>query len=308
MILAVCPNPSVDKYLRVFSLEPGNVNKSTFEKSYPGGKGVHVGLALKELGLESHITGFWGGPTGAWVKDQCRTKGVDCSGPELNEWTRTCLTIQSEEQSHETEILEQGPEINENEVQCFQKIVSRQMTQSKIVCVSGSWPLGTDGDIYKIFQKCHGQKLPVWIDASGERLKQAVKIQPHGIHVNRTEAESFFGRSDKPARYARDLLTFCKIAAVTDGANGLYLASGDKLLHANCPAENIISTVGCGDCLLAGMISAQYNAESLEMMARTGVACGAANCLRPDLGMLYKKDVDHLMRIAAVTDYPSNDG
>jgi fructose-1-phosphate kinase PfkB-like protein len=39
-------------------------------------------------------------------------------------------------------------------------------------------------------------------------------------------------------------------------------------------------------------------------MNPTGLACGSANCLREDLGMFYKKDVDKLVtRVEAVRIY-----
>lgn len=307
MILSICPNPSVDKYIRLSSVEPGKVNKSSGEMAFPGGKGVHVGLAIKELGNDSHITGFWGGPTGNWVKQACNSLGVECSGPNLEQWTRTCLTLQSEGRWRETEILETGPCVNTDEIQLFQDLINQKITQSDAVCICGSWPPGTDRDIYNFFRKYCDQKFPVWIDASGDWLKQAVKIHPHGLHINRSEAESFLGRSGEPARLAKDLLNFCNIAAVTDGENGLYLASDNLVIHARCRVEKVISTVGCGDCLLAGLIHAESKGQSLEIMAKTGTACGAANCLRPELGMLYKYDADRLMDQVVIKKYALQD-
>ena len=50
MLLAVCPNPSVDYSIWIDSLEPGKVHRATREERYPGGKGVHVAMAAAELG------------------------------------------------------------------------------------------------------------------------------------------------------------------------------------------------------------------------------------------------------------------
>lgn len=295
MILTACPNPSVDKFLSLASIKSGRVNRSSGEAAFPGGKGVHVALAVNELGTASHLTGFWGGPTGQWIKQMCSRQGIECSGPAIDGWTRTCLTIRSEKELKDTEILEHGPTITEQELQHFWNTVDQKAGQSKLICVSGSWPDGAPENVYQTLAKyCQDPRLSVWIDASGNRLKQAVDIHPYGIHVNTSEARSLLGREDTADHYARALLDYCQVAAVTDGANGLYLASGGSVYHAYCPVEEVISTVGCGDCLLAGLLVAQHKGKSLRDMAVLGTACGAANCLRADLGMLYVSDVQDL--------------
>lgn len=296
MILTACPNPSVDKFLRLSSIKSGQVNRSSGEAAFPGGKGVHVALAVKELGIESHLTAFWGGPTGQWVRQMCQRQGIECSGPAIEGWTRTCLTIRSSE-LNDTEILERGPQVTEQNLQHFWNTLTQNAPKSNLICVSGSWPAGSPDTVYQTLNRyCNAPHFSVWIDASGERLKQAADIRPYGIHVNRSEAQSLLGKNDSPADYARELLSYCQVAAVTDGANGLYLASGGTVYHAYCPVEKVISTVGCGDCLLAGLLVAQHKRQSLQEMAVTGTACGAANCLRADLGMLYNSDVQDLMK------------
>ncbi|WP_372638012.1 1-phosphofructokinase family hexose kinase [Fodinibius sp.] len=297
MILTACPNPSVDKFLSLSSIKSGQVNRSSGEAAFPGGKGVHVALAVNEIGVASHVTGFWGGPTGQWIKQMCSREGVESSGPAIEGWTRTCLTIRSEEELKDTEILEHGPTITEQELQDFWEAVDHQTQQSNLICVSGSWPDGSPDDVYQALSTyCDDPRFSVWIDASGERLKQAVDIHPYGIHVNTSEARSLLGREDTADTYARALLNYCEVAAVTDGANGLYLASGEDVYHAYCPVEKVISTVGCGDCLLAGLLVAQHRGQSLRDRAVLGTACGTANCLRPDLGMLYNSDVQDLTK------------
>ncbi|SHG40793.1 1-phosphofructokinase/tagatose 6-phosphate kinase [Fodinibius roseus] len=297
MILTACPNPSVDKFLSLSSIKPGQVNRSTGEAAFPGGKGVHVALAVNELGVASHLAGFWGGPTGQWIKQMCSRQGIDSSGPAIDGWTRTCLTIRSGKELKDTEILEHGPTVTERDLHHFWEAVDQKAGQTNLICVSGSWPDGSPDQVYQsLGTYCEDPRFSVWIDASGDRLKQAIDIHPYGIHVNTTEARSLLGREDTADNYARALLDYCEVAAVTDGADGLYLASGDGVYHAYCPVEKVISTVGCGDCLLAGLLVGQHKGASLREMAVLGTACGAANCLRPDLGMLYRSDVDDLRK------------
>lgn len=292
MILAICPNPSVDKFLHIPEFIPGSVNRSGREEAFPGGKGIHVALALAELGVSTKLVGIWGGPTGRWIIDECKKKGVPCFGPETPGWTRTCLTLKTDLKNSDTEILEQGPKISESEITQMFDIISEQLYDAVAVSVSGSWPPGTSGGVYKELKKLTSKRdIPLWIDASGERLHQAVQVRPYGIHINMKEAHSLLKEKPEPAKTAIRLLEFCEIAAVSDGANGLFLAKDGRVLHAFCPVRQVISTVGCGDCLLAGLLQAGSKSQPLNEMAVMGTACGAANCVSPGLGMLKYDDV-----------------
>ena len=47
MIYTVTFNPSLDYVIQVDSLRLGEVNRTTREQIYPGGKGVNVSIVLK---------------------------------------------------------------------------------------------------------------------------------------------------------------------------------------------------------------------------------------------------------------------
>lgn len=295
MIVAICPNPSVDKVLRLKKLHTGRVNRCINEKSYPGGKGVHVGLALKELQTDTKIIGFWGELTGDWIRAKCRSYGITCYGVDIKGWNRTCLTILTSENKNtdNTEILEKGPEIPNQFLEDFFEETKKETVGIKAVCVSGSWPRNCPENVYQILaQICRLNKVDLWIDASGSRLKQAIDVNPFGIHVNIKEAEDLLGAGATPIEYTKKLLRYCKVVALTDGANGLYFGYQNSILHGICPVHKIVSTVGSGDCLTAGLLHAWYKNRNLLQVVKTATACGAANCVNPDLGMINLTDVE----------------
>ena len=303
MIIVLCPNPSVDKMLHLDELLPGEVNRSTGETPYPGGKGVHVSMALKELQTDNKLIGFWGGPAGEWIRKECSRKGISTYGPELEGWTRTCLTILTPDAStRNTEILEKGPEITSGDLLKFFDISKSQTENARTLCVSGSWPANSPDDVYQVLKSiCDENSIDLWVDASGERLEQALEAEPFGVHINRQEARGFFGGDLPAGEYARKLLNHCSMAAVTDGANGLYLAYQSEVIHASCRVDHVISTVGSGDCLTAGVISEWYRSGDLNETARTGTACGAANCIYPELGIIRREDVRTLKAATTIT-------
>ncbi|HTI34791.1 MAG TPA: PfkB family carbohydrate kinase [Miltoncostaea sp.] len=60
--------------------------------------------------------------------------------------------------------------------------------------------------------------------------------------------------------------------------------------------EDVVSTVGSGDALLAGYVSARYGNQPPEKALALAVACGAANTQRFGAGVFDPADVEALMR------------
>lgn len=299
MILAVCANPSVDSFWSVNDIRKGTTNRSTRESFYPGGKGIHVAFALKELDQKVAILGVWGGQTGQWLKEQCFDRDIQPIGPHLKEWTRICITNKSETDWNETELLGSGPAVDEHEIRSFQIAFQQYLTENDIeaVTISGSVPRGFEEDLYqKLVELGQTTELPVFVDASGPLLKQALSAHPYAVHINRHEGKELCGSSD-PVKTARWLSDYCTVAAVTAGADGLYLLSEGKLLHASCSIDpsKIHSTIGSGDCLLAGLCLATLTNDDPEEWARFATACGSANCIHSELGMLSAEDVTDLL-------------
>lgn len=295
MILAICPNPSVDTYAWLDGIQPGQVNRIQKEQRFPGGKGVHVALAVAELGEEVSLLGFWGGATGEWIRKTCEARGILCYGPETEAWSRTCVTFKSDNAFDETELLGAGPTIGESDFEKFLRDYEGLIADADAVTLSGSWPKGAPPDGYaQLLRIAHRAGKKTFLDTTGEQLAPALGTRPHVVHMNRTEALDHFREKDIQ-KSALLLAKTCTYAVVTSGAEGVYIAVDGDIHHAVCPVEKVYSAVGSGDCLLAGIAVALHRKMSVADAARLGAACGAANCIREDLGMFHKKDVERLL-------------
>lgn len=302
MILCVCPNPSVDKYVWINSFLLGGANRATNEKPYPGGKGIHVAFALKELGEEVCVLGFWGGPAGEWIKEQCKKNEIQCYGPETESWTRTCITFKSKGDFNDTELLGAGPRVNSQLLNNFFESFRQLISKIDCITMSGSWPEGAPDNAYaQLIQVANAKKKKTFLDCSGIQIKNALNENPFTIHLNEKEAKLLFPE-ESLEQSVKSLSQNCERVAVTAGEEGLFYGIDHKVLHAKCEIENIYSAVGSGDCLLAGLAYSFQNKMDPEDSAGFAVACGAANCLREDLGMLYKSDVKRLVINAQVVE------
>jgi tagatose 6-phosphate kinase len=124
----------------------------------------------------------------------------------------------------------------------------------------------------------------------------------------RDEAAALFGKpldqiADAAAVVRMLLARGVPMPVVSLGADGVVAARGSELMHANVPMEHIVSAVGSGDCLVAGLAVSLLRGNSLEAMLRLGAACGAANA-SAGLGHVRRADVETLLpraRVARVT-------
>lgn len=303
MILAICPNPSVDIYAWLEDIYPGRVNRIKKEQRFPGGKGVHVALAAAELGEEVALLGFWGGATGEWIRKSCEERGISCYGPEVEGWSRTCVTFKAENSFNETELLGAGPTITNDDFENFLEEYQKLIPKAKCVTLSGSWPKGAPSDGYaRLLRIAHHAGALTFLDTTGEQLAPALAEHPHAVHLNRTEAQDHF-REKGIVKSAHLLARQCTYAVITAGAEGVYIATGKEVHHASCTVSKVYSAVGSGDCLLGGLAVAFHRGMPIEDAARLAAACGAANCIREDLGMFYKEDVERLFKEVVVEKY-----
>lgn len=298
MFLTVCANPSVDSFWRIDSLTPGTINRSKEESFYPGGKGIHTAFALNELGCEVTTLGLWGGQTGQWLQNECRNRGISPIGPVVKDWTRLCITIQSNTKWNETELLGSGPHATDEEFASFQSAYRRWLARHnpEAILISGSIPGGFDNRLYhSLVEEARGANVPAYVDASGPLLTHALEAHPYGVHINLQEGQALCGRKTA-TEIAQWLSQKCTLAAVTAGAGGLYLAFEDAIYHAchSMDQSEIISTIGSGDCLLAGLSLAANRFNEPQQWARYATACGSANCIHPELGMLQRRDVERI--------------
>ncbi|MGY5846137.1 1-phosphofructokinase family hexose kinase [Salegentibacter sp. HM20] len=296
MILCVCPNPSIDTYAWIPRLVPGEANRISRTKAYAGGKAIHVALALKELGAVCKVLGIWAGSKGDWIRNELQRRGIESTGIFLQEENRSCYTFRSDDpNTTNTELLTPGPHLKLSDWKAFLKIYTEEIQTVEYVNISGSLPDGAPEDGYlQLAKLANYYKKHLIADASGLQLKNLTTTSFFGLHINQHEAYEL-SNSESLNNITSLLSEKVKLIALTLGKEGLYLYKDQKIIHANVSISEVKSTVGSGDCLTAGLLYALSLECSDSDIARYAVACGAANCLHEDLGLLLQKDVMQLL-------------
>ena len=299
MILTVCPNPSIDTYAWLDVFRNGQSNRITEVEEFPGGKGTHVAMALKELNSPVSLLANWAGANGEWIKNNERLKGIKVLGPDLVGNNRKCYTFRSslENGFNNSELLEPGLKMSNADWELFLIQFNLALKDCNLVCLSGSWPLGAPEDAYfQLLQLCNKAGKRAILDCTGIQLKNALKGTFFGLHINEDEAVDNFGTKNH-LEINKQLKDKVSLLAITKGKDGLFLYKDNGYVHANVVVKYVKSTVGSGDCLTAGIAYAVSSGYELDKIASYGVACGAANCMNEDLGILRLEDVTELLSV-----------
>ena len=278
MILTVTMNPSIDISYPLDELKIDTVNRVVDVTKTAGGKGLNVTRVLSEFGDPVLATGLVGGKLGEFlvehIDDQVKKDFFSIHGE-----TRNCIAILHGD--NQTEVLEKGPVVLEQEGQDFLEHFKKLLDSVEVVAISGSLPAGLPVDYYASLVKLANQAgKPVVLDCSGVAL-QAVLESPHKptvIKPKNEELSQLLGREvSEDLHELKEVLQEPLFAGiewiiVSLGANGAFAKHGDIFYKVDIPRIQVVNPVGSGDSTVAGISSGLLNKESdAELLIKANV-------------------------------------
>jgi 1-phosphofructokinase family hexose kinase len=304
-IVCVSANPAMDRRLRVASLAVGEVNRAKSASGLAGGKAAHVAMAARAMGAKAAWVGLLGGAIGQECAAQLKVLDIEVIAVHTAASTRVNLEV-IEDSGRVTEILEPGPPPTAKEIAEFLRACSGRIQEAgggALLVISGSLPSGVSADFYvSLIETARRAGAQVFVDSSGEALRESVKANPDFVKVNRSEAEALLGRSLKSSQEAAEaaleiIQRGAGSAAITMGKEGLvWVEHRDGPVWMARPASaKVVSTVGCGDATLAGFAYATIQGITGESAVRLATACGAANCAASAPGRINFAEVQSLL-------------
>ncbi|MCJ8008230.1 1-phosphofructokinase [Lederbergia wuyishanensis] len=307
MIVTVTLNPAIDISYRVnnFKINKGHRVENGIKTA--GGKGLNVSRVLKQLGENPLCLGFLGGQNGEWIKRHIGNEGLEESFTQIREETRTCLAFLDEENSTQTELMEKGPMVAEEDINNFSEKYKHLLEEATMVIASGSLPAGLSVDFYReIAEKAKESNVPFILDTSGISLELAIEGKPFLIKPNKDEICQFAKRSDLSFQEMIDVAReICNkgvdYVLISLGADGAVFVGSDTTLRAEIPVISVVNPVGSGDSMVAGMAFALHNHYDIEECLKWACACGISNALQETTGKIDPELVGDLLTKIKVT-------
>ena len=300
MIITLTLNPALDVSGTVERLVPNEKAYVTHEHRFPGGNGINAARIAHRLGAEVVATGFLGGSTGEELSFLLKEEGIPQNFIQIEQKTRTNVTISLEKSHEQTRLSFPGPKIHKKEVNSL--LYYLEHSNPSLVVIGGSLPLGVGpGLINKIVRSMRNKDIPVFVDVPGKILKEVYSSKPYFIKPNLTEFQGMVGKKvssiSEVLKEARKLSSYIPVQCISSVEGGALLVTAEHAWFGKIPKVKVQSTVGAGDSMVGAISYAftqmknKLDEKSCEKMLRLGLAASAATLVNKGLTMGSKKSI-----------------
>lgn len=307
MILTVTANAAIDKRYVVEKFGVGNVNRVKSCQANAGGKGINVARVASIAGEKITATGFLGGHAGKFISERVQARGIASEFVWCEGESRTCINIWDEVNREQTEFLEPGFSVSDEDCDRLVEKFTSLLLESKVVTISGSTPKGAGSDLYRrMIGAAREAGKPVILDTSGQLLEDCLLERPTMIKPNIDEIRALTGRPmnsrESMMRAAQDLHDDgIEIVVISLGGDGSLVSSAEGVFDVKVPKIDAVNTVGCGDSMIAGFATGISRGLSITETIRLASAISAANAMRLETGFFVKEDMEAILPKVQVT-------
>ena len=309
MIYTVTLNPAVDYYMTMDEFKQGELNTINEGYTMAGGKGINVSKVLKNCGITSTALGFLGGFTGYFIRNDIKNHGmihemeiltgftgdylktsVEHYGitdkfVEISEKTRINIKIKTDE--IESEIAGIAPNIKKKEYEAFLKTLET-IKKGDTLVLSGSVPKTLSEMIYKEIIEKVPEGVKIILDTRGQAFIHALGEKIFLVKPNQNEVGEFFGEKyetlDELIAAGKKLQKMgAENVIISRGKDGSILLTKDEVYIGNVPNGKLVSSVGSGDSMIAGLIYGLEHDLSVTDSYKYAIAAGSATAFKQGL-------------------------
>lgn len=300
-IVTLTLNPVIDKSTTVQALAPEKKLRCSEPKFEPGGGGINIARAIRQLGGDALAIYPAGGHSGSFLQTLLEQQQVQSKVIPVKAPTRENLIVVEEATNNQYRFGMPGAQLLPEELEACVAAVA-ELEGMEYLVASGSLPPGVPDDIFARLAAIARKKGARFIaDTSGEPLRAAAREGVFLLKPNIAELSSLVGREEihleKVDDVARELISLggCELVAVSMGPAGAVLVNPEDVYMVTPPPVRKRSTVGAGDSMVAGLVLALSEGKSLSEVLCFGVAAGTAATMNPGTELCHRADVDRLL-------------
>ncbi len=305
-ILTVTLNPALDLTVKTANIQLGEVNIAQAGMLHAAGKGINVARVLVDLQMNVTATGILGASNEQPFADLFREKNIKNEFCRESGNTRINVKL-TESNQRTTDINLPGIEISSTTLARFRQTVFSLAEQFRVVVFAGSLPRGISQSIYAdLIREVKAFGCLTILDTSGEAFAEAVKAGPTIVKPNREELAQWVGR---PVNDMQDELQAAlklqsygvQQVVVSDGKNGFRWYGANAIYRVTPPSVSMVSTVGAGDSLVAGLAYGLARGESPQQTMERAAAISAHAVEQVGVGIADMSRLNELQREVTVT-------
>ncbi|MFA7171925.1 MAG: 1-phosphofructokinase family hexose kinase [Kiritimatiellia bacterium] len=300
-IVTIALNPAIDKSASVAHVMAERKLYCKAPRFEPGGGGVNVSRAIKKLGGESLLLYPAGGLTGTRLQELLDQEKLNHRAFPIQGLNRESMVILEESTGQQYRFVMPGPQLQKEEWASFIQELASMKPAPDYVVASGSLPPGVPPDFYaQVARVAKRRGAKVIIDVSGEALEAALQEGVFLLKPNIREFRELVGEEVKEESQikiaARKIVEsgLCEVLVISLGAAGALVVSEKFAEHILSPTVPIISKVGAGDSMVAGIVLSLAQGIPLRESVLFGVAAGTAAVMTAGSELCRRDDAERL--------------
>ncbi len=302
-IITLTLNPTIDKSSSVDRVVPEHKLRCDAPRYEPGGGGINVSRAIRNLGGTAKTFYLAGGYDGERLRELLDAEEIDHQPVSIEGATRQNLIIYEEGTGQQYRFGMPGPEISEAEWKNCLDVLTGMDEPPDFLVASGSLPPGVPKDFYvRLARKSKEMGTKLVLDTSGEPLSLAVHkeglfmVKPNLKELKDIAGEPAFDDESHMEKLAQEIIEDggSEVIVMSLGAAGAMFVSKDGCERLRAPTVSIQSKVGAGDSMVAGIVLSLARGMSMKEAVRFGVASGAAAVMTPGTELCSREDTERL--------------
>ena len=279
-IVTITLNPALDLTTRLDAMSLGEVNLVSEAHLRAAGKGINVAMVLKDLGRDVALTGWLGADNQQSFVSLFEERILADHFVRVAGSTRINVKI-AEQSGRVTDLNLPGLTIHEGEVQALEAAIDELVPHADWFVLAGSLPKGVEPDYCArliALLKARGKR--VIFDCSGAALSAGLSAAPTLVKPNLEELSQWAGRPINTLSEQADCARALQAqgiphVVISNGSEGLVWFGPDATWQAMPPRMQVVSTVGAGDSLVAGLAHGLSLGWAPEQTLRLATAVSA---------------------------------
>jgi len=230
----------------------------------PAGKALNISRALAWMGERNIAAGLWGRDDFEQMLRAMRAlKGrVKVKMTAVDGNTRRNITVVDTVNAREMHLRNRSQLASTKALKKLQADLEAIMRRGSVCIFAGTIPESKLlGDVVRIMKSCRSRGSKIVLDTSGPALKQIIRtgavwlIKPNVEELRELLGEKVKDGPVSLAEAGRKLLDKVEIVLISRGRRGSLIVTKKGAWQGRCVGRaRVLSTVGCGDFLLAGFL------------------------------------------------------
>lgn len=299
-VVTVTLNPALDLTGSLQSLSLGSVSVVEQGSLHPAGKGVNVAKVLAELGADVTVTGLLGADNQESFCQLFKAMGATDKFVRVAGANRINVKL-VEKNGQVSDINFPGVAVTAANILAFEKTLFELAATHDVFVIAGSLPQGVSADMCANWlEKLHQLGKKVLFDSSKLALATGLDAHPWLVKPNDEELAEWAGQALETPQQCMAVAETIAAKGITNvvvslGAKGVMWLNDQGWLHAQPPKMDVVSTVGAGDTLVAGLCWGEINQWSKTQSLQFATALSAVAVTQVGVGV---DDIEQVNTIA----------